>query len=55
MAKLTVTMRALKKAKKEKRLNQKRIRELPPNPGKGPQVKSQRAASLCNEQYGTGS
>lgn len=38
MAKLTVTTRALKKAKKERRLNQTRIREQPPNPGKGLQV-----------------
>lgn len=45
MAKLTVTMRALKKAKKEKRLNQKRIRGQPPNPGKGLQVKTNPRAS----------
>jgi len=40
MAKLTVTMRVLKKAKKERRPNQIRIRE-PLNPGKGLQVKKQ--------------
>lgn len=42
MAKLTVTTRALKKAKKERRLNQTRIREQPPNPGKGLQVNTKK-------------
>lgn len=41
MAKLTVTTRALKKAKKERKLNQTRTREQPPNPGKGLQVKTE--------------
>lgn len=55
MAKLTVTTRALKKAKKERRLNQTRIREQPPNPGKGLQVnkkkKEKKKWLFCNEKY----
>lgn len=56
MAKLTVTTRALKKAKKERRLNQTRIREQPPNPGKGLQVNKKKKREkkkwlFCNEKY----